>query len=56
MEYKGLNLFWTIVWAVILIGAIVGFFWRPAIVGVAILAAIMFGTFLVDYIRIIRMR
>ena len=45
------NLFWTIVWAVVLIGAIAGIFWEPAIYVVAVLAAVMFGMFLHDLIK-----
>ena len=57
MKYEStLNLFWAIVWAVVLIGAIVSVFWKPAIYGVIVLAAVMFGMFLHDYVRIIRMK
>lgn len=57
MKYEStLNLFWTIVWAVVLIGAIAGIFWKPAIYGVAVLAAVMFGMFLHDFIRFVRMK
>lgn len=57
MKYEStLNLFWTIVWAVVLIGAIVGIFWKPAIYVVAVLAAVMFGMFLREYIRFARMK
>ncbi len=50
------NLFWTIVWAIVLIGTIVGIFWRPANYVVAIVAAVMLGTFLYDYIKVARLR
>jgi len=57
MKYEStLNLFWTIVWAVVLIGAIAGIFWKPAIYVVAVLAAVMFGMFLREYIRFARMK
>ena len=57
MKYEStLNLFWAIVWAVVLIGAIAGIFWKPAIYVVAVLAAVMFGTFLREYIRFARMK
>ena len=57
MKYEStLNLFWTIVWAVVLIGAIAGIFWKPAIYVVAVLAAVMFGIFLREYIRFVRMK
>lgn len=50
-----LNLFWAIVWAVVFIGTIVGIFWKPAIYVVAVIAAVMFGMFLHDFIRFMRM-
>ena len=57
MKYQStLNLFWAIVWAVVLIGAIAGIFWTPAIYIVAAIAAVMFGMFLHDYVRIVRMK
>lgn len=52
---RTLNLFWAIVWAVVLIGAIAGIFWKPAIYVVAVIAAVMFGMFLHDFIRFMRM-
>lgn len=51
-----LNLFWTIVWGVVLAETIVGIFWRPALYFVAALAAVMFGIFLHDFIRYVRMK
>lgn len=51
-----LNLFWTIVWAVVLIGVILGIFWKPALYVVALIAAAMLGSFLVDFIRVARMK
>lgn len=57
MKYEStLNLFWTIIWAVVLIGAIAGIFWKPAIYVVAVLSAVMFGTFLREYIHFVRMK
>lgn len=57
MKYEStLNLFWTIVWAVVLIGAIAGIFWKPALYVVALIAAAMLGSFLVDFIRVARMK
>lgn len=50
-----LNLFWLIVWAVVLIGAIVSVFWKPAVYVVILIAAIMVGMFLHDYIKVSRM-
>lgn len=46
-----LNFFWLIVWAVVFVGAVLSYFWRPAVFGVAVIAAVMFGTFLADYIH-----
>lgn len=57
MKYgNALNLYWAIVWAVVLIGAIVGIFWKPAIYVVAVLSAIKFGMFLYETIRYARMK
>lgn len=46
-----LNFFWLIVWAVVFIGAALSYYWRPAVFGVEVIAAVMFGTFLADYIH-----
>lgn len=51
-----LNLFWTIVWAVVLVGVILGIFWKPALYVVTLIAAAMLGSFLVDFIRVARMK
>lgn len=57
MKYEStLNLFWTIVWAVVLIETILGFIWPVALYFVAIIAAIMFGVFLSEYVRFKRMK
>lgn len=57
MKYEiKLNLFWAIVWAVVLVGVIVGIFWKPVLYGVAVLAAIMLGSFLHDIIYFSRMK
>lgn len=48
--YKVTNLFWSIVWAVVLAGCILGLFWKVAIYMVALIAAVMLGCFLHDYI------
>lgn len=50
------NLFWMIVWAVVLVGVILGIFWKPALYVVALIAAAMLGSFLVDFIRVARMK
>ena len=57
MKYEiTVNLFWAIVWAVVLIGSIVGLFWKPIIYAVIVIAAIMLGMFLHDFIKVIRMK
>lgn len=50
------NVFWAVVWAVVLVGVITGIFWKPALYIIALLAAFMVGVFMVDYIRIKRMK
>ena len=50
------NLFWAIVWGVVLAGVVGGMFWRPALYIVALLAAFMLGAFLKDYIYVKRMK
>ena len=53
MKYQSsLNLFWAIIWAVVLGCAIVAIFWQPALFAVIILSAINFGMFLREYIQI----
>lgn len=57
MKYEiTVNLFWAIVWAVVLIGSIVGIFWKPIIYAVIVIAAVMLGMFLHDFIKVIRMK
>ena len=48
------NLFWAIVWAVMLICGIVAMFWKPALYMEIILSAIMVGVFLREYISIVK--
>lgn len=48
------NLFWAIVWAVMLIGGIVAMFWKPALYVEIILSAIMVGVFIREYISIVK--
>lgn len=48
------NLFWAIVWAVMLICGIAAFFWKPALYAVVIISAIMVGVFVREYISIVR--
>ena len=57
MKYGNkVNLFWAIVWAVVLLGAILGIFWKPAVYAVVLIAAVMFGMFLHDFIQVSRMK
>lgn len=46
---KDFNLFWLIVWALILAFAIVALFWKPAIFFVIVIAAIFVVLFFHDY-------
>ena len=57
MKYHStLDLFWAIVWTVVLILAIVGLFWNPALY-VLIAGSVGFASmFFVDFIRIVRMK
>ena len=57
MKYEStLNLFWAIIWGIILIAAVGGIFWKPAIYIVAVIAALFFGAFLREFIRYARMK
>ena len=51
-----LNLFWAVVWAVVLFGCVLGYFWKPAIIVVGIVAAIMFVMFVCDFVKAVRMK
>ena len=57
MKYHStLDLFWAIVWTVVLMLAIVGLFWNPALY-ILIAGAVGFASmFFVDFIRIMRMK
>ena len=54
--FKALNLFWAIVWAVVLILCIVGLFWKWAMYIDALIAAVMVGMFIKDNIRCSRIK
>lgn len=57
MKYDNeINVFWAIVWAFVLLAAILGIFWKPAIYAVVLIAAVMFGMFLHDFIQVTRMK
>ena len=51
-----LNLFWAIVWACIVILAVLGIFWKPAIYVLVAAAAYLCGMFIYDYVRVKRMK
>ena len=48
------NLFWAIVWAVMLICGITGLFWKPGLYVAIIISAIMVGVFVREYISIVK--
>lgn len=48
------NLFWAIVWAVMLICGITGLFWKPSLYVAIIISAIMVGVFIREYISIVK--
>lgn len=56
MDYKNVNLFWTVVWAVVFLFAVVAFFWRWAAIGIGVIAAVMCGSYLGEYIRVTRIK
>ena len=51
-----LNLFWGLVWGLIVVLAVVGIFWKPAIFIVIAAAAYLCGRFIYDYVRVKRMK
>ena len=51
-----LNLFWAIAWGIMIVLAVVGIFWKPALFGIIAGAAYLFGMFVYEYIRIKRMK
>jgi len=48
------NLFWAIIWAVMLICGIAAFFWKPALYAVVIISAFNVGVFVREYISIVK--
>ena len=54
--YKMLNLFWAIVWAVVLVLCVVGAFHKWAICIAALIAAIMVVMFVKDYVHSSKMK
>ena len=53
---KLINLFWSLVWAVMLALGVIGIFHKWAVIVEAILAAVMLVVFVKEYIRIARMK
>ena len=51
-----LNLFWGLVWGLIVVLSVVGIFWKPAIYIVVAAAAYLCGMFIYDYVRVKRMK
>lgn len=57
MKYaRALNLFWAIVWGIVLIAAFASIFYKPALYVVIGIGGGFFTMFLIEYIRIIRMK
>lgn len=54
---NSLNLFWAVIWAVVLVCTVAGLFGKnvPLII-LAVLAAGMLAMFIVDYIKVRRLR
>ena len=55
-EGNNVNAFWAIIWGLVLALGIAGMFWCPAIIGVIVVSAIMFGLFVYDYVRFERLK
>lgn len=56
MEYKDINLFWTIIWFIILSFGALSFFWKYAAIVVVLIAAVMGGMYLGEYIHYKRLK
>lgn len=50
------NIFWTIIWAIVLICCIVALFWKWAVWGAILIAAVMVGVFINDWITVARLK
>lgn len=46
---KNVNLFWAIIWGVVFALAVVGIFWKPCQIVVAVIAAVFCALFVNDY-------
>lgn len=51
-----LNLYWAIVWGVVFVLAILGFFWKPCLIATTVIAGITFCVFVKEYIRVKRIK
>ena len=56
MKDTGLNLFWAVIWTVVLFAGAASIFWVPAIVIVLAIALIMAVVFAVDFVQAKRRR
>ena len=57
MKYVSkIDVFWSIVWALVLVGAIISLVWKPAIYGVIAFSATMLVLFIIDIVRSARMK
>lgn len=56
MKDNFVNMFWAIIWAIVLGGTIAGIFWKWGLYIVIVMAAIMVGMFVYDYIKVSRLK
>ena len=57
MKYVSkIDVFWSVVWALVLIGAAVSLVWKPAIYGVVAFSATMLMLFVIAIVREARMK
>ena len=57
MKYDNIyNLFWVIVWTVMLVGVIVGIFWKPVLYVLAIVSAVVLGMYLREFVKVAKMK
>ncbi len=57
MKYDNhINLIWVVVWGLVLAGAILGMFWKPALWIIVGVSAFMLAVFAAEFIRILRMK
>ena len=57
MKYDNIyNLFWVIVWTVMLVGVIVGIFWKSVLYVLAIVSAVVLGMYLREFVKVAKMK